>query len=127
MDGETEYGDLLLRDRDGHWTYQFAVVVDDIEDGVTLVVRGADLESSTVRQIHLARMLGRATPPEFIHHPLILKPSGEKLSKAAGDSGVRELRAAGLAAPDVIGRAAAAVGLIPVPRPVKPDEVESLF
>jgi glutamyl-tRNA synthetase/glutamyl-Q tRNA(Asp) synthetase len=112
-------GDLLLRDRDGNWTYQFAVTVDDINDRVTLVVRGLDLLSSTGRQIKLARMLGRATPPHFFHHPLIVKADGQKLSKASGDSGVRELRASGVTAAEVIGRAAAAVGLIDRPSPIE--------
>ena len=120
-------GDLLLRDRDGHWTYQFAVTVDDVRDGITLVIRGADLLSSTGRQIRLARMLGRAEPPLFVHHPLILKPSGEKVSKSSGDTGVRELRAAGASPADVIGRAAAAVGLLPEPRAIGADEVANLF
>ena len=120
-------GDLLLRDRDDHWTYQFAVTVDDFRQGVTLVIRGEDLLSSTGRQITLARMLGRERPPAFLHHPLIVKASGEKLSKAAGDTGVRELRARGESAPDVIGRAAAAVGLIDRPRPIEAAEVASLF
>jgi glutamyl-Q tRNA(Asp) synthetase len=105
--------DLLVRDRDGHWTYQFSVVVDDLRQEITHVIRGDDLRDSTARQIMLGAMLGRRTPAEFIHHPLILKPSGEKLSKSAGDSGVRELRAAGLSPADVINRAAAAVGLPP--------------
>ena len=120
-------GDLLLRDRDGHWTYQFAVTVDDTRDAITLVVRGADLLSSTGRQLRLARMLGRTRPPLFLHHPLILKPSGEKLSKSSGDTGVRELRAAGATPADVIGRAAAAVGLVRAPRPLTADEVAGLF
>jgi glutamyl-tRNA synthetase/glutamyl-Q tRNA(Asp) synthetase len=120
-------GDLLLRDRDGHWTYQFAVTVDDARDGITLVIRGADLLSSTGRQIRLARMLGRSEPLLFLHHPLILKPSGEKLSKASGDSGVRELRAVGASPAEVIGRAAAAVGLLPEARPIRADEVSDLF
>lgn len=120
-------GDLLLRDRDGHWTYQFAATVDDLRQDVDLVIRGADLLSSTGRQIKLARMLGRATPPAFLHHPLILKPSGEKLSKAEGDAGVRDLRARGLTAADVIGRAAAAVGLIDTPRPIPSSHVARLF
>jgi glutamyl-tRNA synthetase/glutamyl-Q tRNA(Asp) synthetase len=120
-------GDLLLRDRDGHWTYQFAVTVDDSRDAITLVIRGADLLSSTGRQLRLARMLGRTRPPVFLHHPLILKPSREKLSKSNGDTGVRELRAAGVAAADVIGRAAAAVGLLPAPRPIAADAVQELF
>jgi glutamyl-tRNA synthetase/glutamyl-Q tRNA(Asp) synthetase len=120
-------GDLLLRDRDGHWTYQFAVTVDDARDGITLVIRGADLLSSTGRQMRLARMLGRSEPPLFLHHPLILKPSGEKLSKSSRDTGVRELRAAGANPAEVIGRAAAAIGLLPDARPIRAEEVSNLF
>jgi glutamyl-tRNA synthetase/glutamyl-Q tRNA(Asp) synthetase len=120
-------GDLLLRDRDGHWTYQFAVTVDDFRHGVTLVVRGADLLASTGRQIMLASLLGRSTAPVFLHHPLIVGKSGEKLSKSAGDTGVRELRAQGLGPEDVIGRAAAAIGLIASPRAIRASEVPSLF
>ena len=123
----SQCGDLLLRDRDGHWTYQFAVTVDDLRQQITHVVRGADLLSSTGRQIRLARMLGRETPPRFLHHPLILKASGEKLSKAAGDSGVRDLRQQGLAPAEVIGRAAAGCGLIATARPIAADEVGALF
>ena len=88
-------GDLLLRDRDGHWTYQFAVTVDDMLQGITHVIRGADLLASTGRQLRLARMLGRVDLPAYLHHPLILKPNGEKLSKSSADTGVRELRRAG--------------------------------
>jgi len=122
-----ECGDVLLKDRDRHWTYQFAVTVDDMRDEVTLVIRGEDLLTSTGRQIRLARMLGRSRPATFLHHPLILKPSGEKLSKSSGDTGVSELRAAGASPADVIGLAAAAVGLVPSPRPIASAEVASLF
>jgi glutamyl-tRNA synthetase/glutamyl-Q tRNA(Asp) synthetase len=122
-----EYGDLLLRDRDGHWTYQFAVTVDDYRQDVTAVIRGMDLLSSTGRQIRLARMLGRAEPPLFLHHPLLLKPSGEKLSKASRDTGVRELRAAGMAPEEVIGLAAAAVGLLETARSIAARDVRELF
>jgi len=122
-----EYGDLLLRDRDGHWAYQFAVTVDDDRQGITTVIRGTDLLSSTGRQIRLARMLGRAEPPMFLHHPLIVKASGEKLSKSNRDTGVRDLRRAGLTPQDVIGRAAAAVGLIEGERPVAAQAVRELF
>src|SRR6266851_6818888 len=86
-------GDLLLRDRDGNWTYQFAATVDDCVQGVTLVIRGDDLLASTGRQMQLARLLGRAQPPEFLHHPLIMKSPTQKLSKSDGDTGIRELRA----------------------------------
>jgi glutamyl-tRNA synthetase/glutamyl-Q tRNA(Asp) synthetase len=95
-------GDLLVRDRNGHWTYQFAATVDDVLQGVTHVIRGADLLSSTARQVRLARMLGRHDMPVYFHHPLVLKPNGEKLSKSAADTGVRELRRAGMTAADVI-------------------------
>ena len=79
--------DLLAKDRDGNWTYQFAATVDDHVQGVTLVVRGEDLLASTGRQIQLARLLGRANPPQFMHHRLIMKTPSQKLSKSDGDTG----------------------------------------
>jgi glutamyl/glutaminyl-tRNA synthetase len=120
-------GDLLLRDRDGHWTYQFAVTVDDIRHGITLVIRGEDLLESTGRQIRLARMLGRTDPPRFLHHPLVRHPDGTKLSKSAGDTGLRDLRANGVPPADVIGRAAAAVGLLPRAEAIEAVDVPRLF
>ena len=126
LDGEPS-GDVLVRDRDGQWTYQFAVAVDDTDQGITLVIRGRDLEESTGRQVALARLLGRATPPAFLHHPLIVDETGRKLSKSARDTGVRELRAAGLAPEAVIGLAAAAVDLIGGPAPLPAQNVVSLF
>lgn len=119
--------DLLLRDRDRNWTYHFAVTVDDIEHGITHIIRGDDLSASTGRQLELRRMLGAPEVPMYVHHPLVLKPNGEKLSKSAGDTGVRELRRAGSSAPDIIGRAAAAVGLIEEPAPLAARDVASLF
>jgi len=120
-------GDLLVQDRLGHWTYQFAVTVDDLRHGIDLVVRGQDLLDSTGRQLALARLLGRAAPPVFAHHPLILKPGGEKLSKAAGDAGLRELRAAGAAPADVLGEAAWRSGLLRERRPVEAAALAGLF
>src|SRR2546425_2675110 len=81
----------------------------------------------TGRQIRLSRMLGRLSPPTFAHHPILRKPSGEKLSKSSGDTGVRALRAAGVSAAEVIGRAAAAVGLLEMARPLAATEVQNLF
>lgn len=98
-------GDLLIRDRLGNWTYQFAVVVDDIAQGITDVIRGMDLLASTGRQMRLARLLGRTEPPRFAHHPLVMKSATEKLSKSDGDTGVRDLRAAGWTAAEVVARA----------------------
>jgi glutamyl-tRNA synthetase/glutamyl-Q tRNA(Asp) synthetase len=128
-------GDLLVRDRDGNWTYQFAATVDDLVQGVTLVIRGDDLLASTGRQMQLARLLGRAEPAAFLHHPLIMKPAsaggyggpGQKLSKSDGDTGIRELRAKGWTPARVIGRAAWLAGLRPVDDPLAADEVPSLF
>jgi glutamyl/glutaminyl-tRNA synthetase len=127
MADDAASGDLLLRDRDGNWTYQFAVTVDDFDQGITHVIRGEDLADSTARQVALARMLGRAEPPEFIHHPLIYGRDGAKLSKSAGDTGIRHLRLTGVTPSEVIGRAAAAIGLIESPRPIEPDRVGELF
>jgi glutamyl-tRNA synthetase/glutamyl-Q tRNA(Asp) synthetase len=95
-------GDVLLRDRLGNWTYQFAVTVDDWRQNVDYVIRGIDLLASTGRQIRMARLLGRTTPPTFVHHPLIMKSAAQKLSKSDGDTGVRELRAKGWSAEAVI-------------------------
>lgn len=105
QDPSAQCGDLLLRDRLGNWTYQFAVTVDDHEQGITDVIRGADLLDSTGRQLRLARLLGRSEPPRFWHHGLVMKTVTVKLSKSDGDTGVRDLRAAGWSAEDVIGRA----------------------
>ncbi len=104
-------GDLVVRDRERHWSYGFAVVVDDLRHGIDLVVRGEDLLPETARQIRLGRLLGRDQPPRFLHHPLIRKPSGAKLSKSDGDSGVRELRAAGWSAEAVRAEAARLAGV----------------
>jgi len=95
-------GDVLVRDRAGNWTYQFAVVVDDLDQGVDLVIRGEDLLSSSGRQIRLGRLLGRMVPPRFHHHALVKNPDGSKLSKSAGDTSIRELRRAGRTAQEVI-------------------------
>jgi len=120
-------GDLTVRDRDGHWTYQFAVTVDDLDQGIDLVIRGDDLLDSTGRQVALAGLLGRQAPPLFVHHALLFAASGEKLSKSAGDTGVRSLRAAGARPDEVIGRAAAAVGLAEPGTRVPASEVRVLF
>jgi glutamyl-tRNA synthetase/glutamyl-Q tRNA(Asp) synthetase len=120
-------GDLLLRDRLGRWTYQFAVVVDDLRHGVDLVVRGEDLTESTGRQLLLGRLLGRMAPPVFLHHPLIRKPGGEKLSKSSGDTGIRELRAAGAAPAAVLGRATFLTGLQASDAPLAAGDLAKLF
>ena len=118
-------GDLLVKDRDGNWTYQFAVTVDDMEQGVTLVIRGDDLLASTGRQRQLARLLGRPEPPRFLHHALIMKSATRKLSKADQDTSVRDMREAGCSVADVIGRAMHAAGFADSDRPMAREEGEA--
>ncbi|MBA2604000.1 MAG: hypothetical protein H0U94_10475 [Acidobacteria bacterium] len=102
-------GDMLIRDRVGNWTYQFAAAVDDHAMGIDLVIRGRDLLASTGRQIQVARLLGRPTPATFLHHPLVMKSADQKLSKSDLDVGVRDLRAAGWTPDDVFAEVERAV------------------
>jgi glutamyl-Q tRNA(Asp) synthetase len=84
----SESGDFVLKRADGYWAYQLAVVVDDAEQGVTDVVRGADLLDSTPRQIFLQRLLNVPTP-RYLHVPVVRNADGEKLSKQTGALAVR--------------------------------------
>lgn len=119
-------GDLLIRDREGNWTYQFAVAADDLEQQVTLVIRGDDLLSSTGRQIQLARMLVGDVPPRYLHHALIMKSHGQKLSKADRDTSVRDMRAAGISVDEVIGRAMHAAAFADAPVSMSREDAEAL-
>jgi glutamyl-Q tRNA(Asp) synthetase len=87
-----QVGDFVLKRADGFWAYQMAVVVDDADQGVTHVVRGADLLDSTGRQIYLQRML-HLTTPRYMHVPVVSSASGDKLSKQTGAQALDPLRA----------------------------------
>ena len=102
---ECEVGDFVLRRADGIISYQLAVVVDDAAQGVTDVVRGADLLDSTARQIHLQHLL-EVTTPRYLHTPVATNNAGEKLSKqtraadAAPEDLPRALEFLGIKAPE---------------------------
>jgi glutamyl-tRNA synthetase len=102
--------DFIVHRSDGLYAYQLAVVVDDVAMRVTEVVRGADLLSSTPRQLALYRALG-ASPPSFLHVPLVLGPDGKRLAKRHRATAIADYRRAGLAPERVLGLLASTLGL----------------
>ena len=124
---QLQCGDFLVRDRNDNFTYQLCVTVDDWDQHIDVIIRGEDLLSSAGRQAQLARVLGRSTSPQFLHHGLVLRSDGRKLSKSLGDTGVREMREAGLSREQVLGRATFACGLIDRDVSLNLDEITSLF
>lgn len=121
-----ESGDFVVSRSDGLLSYQLAVVVDDLDMGITEVVRGADLLSSVPRQVALFRALGTA-PPSYVHVPLVLGADGQRLAKRHGAIAIRELRDAGQTAEEIVGRLAASLGLAKEGERVMPRELIERF
>jgi glutamyl-tRNA synthetase len=117
-------GDFVLQRGDGVFSYQLAVVVDDLAMGIDHVVRGADLLSSSARQILLAEALGGA-PPRYLHAPLLVDAGGQRLSKRARGVPVRDQRSLGRGPAQVLGALAHAIGLVDEPSPRSASELLS--
>ena len=120
-----ECGDFILRRADGVFAYQLAVVADDIAAGVTEVVRGRDLLSSTPRQLYLYRLLN-ASPPRYCHLPLLTAPDGRRLSKRDQDLDMGLLRQK-YTAEELLGSLAFAAGLTEKKEPCSARELVSVF
>ncbi len=120
-----ECGDFILRRSDGVYAYQLAVVVDDAWMGVTEVVRGSDLLSSTPRQLWLQRQLG-LPHPVYGHVPLLLAPDGRRLAKRDRDLELGRLQRE-YTAPELVGALAYAANLIDRPQAITPQELLPLF
>jgi len=101
---------VVLQRNDGVPAYNLAVVVDDADQGVTQVVRGDDLLSSTPRHIHLQQRLGLVTP-EYWHVPLVVDAEGRRLAKRFGAPSLSDLGAAGIDAGQVTARLRASLGV----------------
>ena len=107
---EGEVDDFVVRRNDGAPAYQLAVVVDDADQGVGEVVRGADLVDSTPRQILLYNLLGLPAP-RYAHVPLVLGPDGQRLAKRHGAVTLADRREAGEMPEEVLARMATSLGL----------------
>lgn len=119
-------GDFAVRRSDGVFAYQLAVVVDDLAQGITQVVRGADILSSTPRQVFLYSLLG-GQPPQHAHLPLLLDAHGERLAKRHQSLTVASLRDCGVPASAITGYLGWRAGLLPSPQPCSPNALLPLF
>ncbi len=123
---ERDCSDFVIRRSDGVYAYQLAVVVDDALSGVTEVVRGADLLTSTPRQMYIQELCG-FSHPVYCHIPLLTDAEGRRLSKRDGDGCMERVRETYPDARPVIGALAAALGLLPSPESVLLADLIPLF
>jgi glutamyl-tRNA synthetase len=119
-------GDFVLRRADGIWSYQLAVVVDDAEEGITEVIRGEDLLSSTPRQIALYQALGYPVP-RFAHVALVVDGNGNRLATRHQATSIESLREAGRSPEQVIGQLACSLGLTATDAPIRAEELVQAF
>ena len=120
----SEVGDFVIKRVDGLFAYQLAVVVDDLEQGITHVVRGADLLDSTGRQIFLARLLEETREDMvYCHVPLMVDHDGVRMAKRHGSESLRSVQSRGLPAQALIGGFAHGLGLIDRPSLLHAEEL----
>jgi glutamyl-tRNA synthetase len=124
---QQQVGDFLVATKAGVPAYQLAVVVDDARQGVTDVVRGDDLLSSTARQVLLYRFLGLGPIPRYWHLPLVLGPDGRRLAKRHGDTRLAWFRTQGVSPQRIIGLIAAWSGVLDRPQPMTIRELADRF
>ena len=105
--------DFVLRRSDGVFSYNFVCVVDDAYQGVTQVCRGRDLPSSVARQNYLHQLLG-STPPSWVHVPLVLNQTGQRLAKRDGAVTLAELGERGVNNAEILGLLSSSLGFAPV-------------
>jgi glutamyl/glutaminyl-tRNA synthetase len=126
-DPASHFGDILIRDRMSQWTFLFASAVDDVTEGINLVIRGQDLLDTCQRQLYIKRCLNHDKEVFFLHHPLLVDEQGKKLSKRFFSTSVTQLRKHGVAAQQVLADAAVGLGLIQKNIPTELGKLYELF
>lgn len=126
LDASKMLGDFVVGKKDGWPAYQLAVVMDDHDMDVSMVVRGNDLIPSTYRQAMLYRFFGWA-PPQFFHVPLVVGVDGKRLAKRHGDTRLATFRDQGIDPREIIGWLALGCGWISTFKPLTPKELIPLF
>lgn len=121
-----ESGDFIIRRSDGVYAYQLAVTIDDALMGITEVVRGCDLLSSTPMQLYLYKLLG-FNPPSFLHIPLLMAPDGRRLAKRDKDLDLSVMRQQYDSPEPIIGYLAYLAGQIPKAEPISTTELAKIF
>jgi glutamyl-tRNA synthetase len=114
--------DFVVRRNDGDFAYNLAVTVDDADQGITEVVRGADLLETTGRQLWLYDALGLRAPETWVHVPLMLGEDGARLAKRHGAVTLEQQTAAGSSRREAVSSLLDSVGLLPSNRPGEPDD-----